>query len=479
MRKKFILNIFFLISLNLLIKPFWIFGIDRTIQNVVGSESYGLFFTLFNLSFIFNFILDAGISNYNNQSVAQNSNFLTKHFSNLAGLKLLLGLVYLTLSLISGYFLNYSGTELKLLLFLTLNQFLLSFILFLRSNISGLQIFWLDSIISISDRLLLILICAVLLWAPFIDSTFQIEWLAYSQTAAYLITMIVSYLIVISKSKKHFHFPNKSFIISILKKSLPFAFIILFMTLYFRVDAIMIEQLLPNGKYQAGLYAQGYRFLDMINNFIFLFIGILFPLLSKQISLGEPIKKLVQFCIEILALPILFVVGMGLFLAHDIIALSYDDVQHESGTALMILLCSYVPLIFAQVYGTALTAGGKLKEMIMISGLSFFVNIVLNFLLIPIMGIVGAAFTSLASQFVMAFGCYLLANRHFKLNVPFMKLADGIAGLVSVLAFINYYQNLLSTQTVFLILISISVVITLIFIGVRVKEFNMLNNLKK
>ncbi|MGB0390551.1 MAG: oligosaccharide flippase family protein [Salibacteraceae bacterium] len=448
-------------------------------QNVVGSESYGLFFTLFNLSIIFNFILDAGISNYNNNSVAKNSNFLATQFSSLAGLKLMLGIVYLILSLVSGYILNYSGIELKLLLFLSLNQFLLSFILFLRSNISGLQIFWLDSILSILDRTLLILICAVLLWSPWVKESFRIEWLAYSQTAAYLTTLIVSYVIVVSKSKTQFRIPNKQFIFDTLQKSLPFAFIILFMTLYFRVDAIMIEQLLPDGKYQAGLYAQGYRFLDMINNFIFLFIGILFPLLSKQISLNEPIKKLVQFCIEILAIPTLFVLGLGIFLSHEIIQLSYNDVQSESGISLMILLCSYLPLIFGQVYGTVLTAGGKLKEMIVISGLSFFVNIAMNFVLIPQMGIVGAAITSLLSQFVMAIGCYVLAYKFYKLNIPSIKLISSIVGLVVVLISLRYFQNFISSKDIFIVLVSVSIVISLIFSAVRIKEFKELKSLKK
>jgi len=46
MKRKFITNLALVIFLNLLVKPFWIFGIDRTVQNVVGAESYGLYFSL-------------------------------------------------------------------------------------------------------------------------------------------------------------------------------------------------------------------------------------------------------------------------------------------------------------------------------------------------------------------------------------------------------------------------------------------------
>ena len=37
MLKKFLKNIALVLFLNLLIKPFWILGIDRSVQNVVGA----------------------------------------------------------------------------------------------------------------------------------------------------------------------------------------------------------------------------------------------------------------------------------------------------------------------------------------------------------------------------------------------------------------------------------------------------------
>ena len=56
MQRKFLTNLGLLLFLNLLIKPFWIFGIDRTVQNTVGVEEYGFYFVVFNFSFLFNII---------------------------------------------------------------------------------------------------------------------------------------------------------------------------------------------------------------------------------------------------------------------------------------------------------------------------------------------------------------------------------------------------------------------------------------
>ena len=38
-RKNFIGNLLLLLCLNLLIKPFWIFGIEVSVQNMVDTES--------------------------------------------------------------------------------------------------------------------------------------------------------------------------------------------------------------------------------------------------------------------------------------------------------------------------------------------------------------------------------------------------------------------------------------------------------
>ncbi|MDR1761211.1 MAG: hypothetical protein LBR55_02050, partial [Bacteroidales bacterium] len=60
MKRTFIINLILLVFLNILVKPFWIFGIDRTVQNTVGAHDYGIYAALFSLSIILNIFLDMG-----------------------------------------------------------------------------------------------------------------------------------------------------------------------------------------------------------------------------------------------------------------------------------------------------------------------------------------------------------------------------------------------------------------------------------
>jgi len=94
MHRKFLSSLGLLLFLNLLIKPFWILGIDRAVQNSVSPADYGLYYALFNFSFLFNILLDLGITNLNNKNIAQNHHILNKHLSSIVTLRLLLGIFY-------------------------------------------------------------------------------------------------------------------------------------------------------------------------------------------------------------------------------------------------------------------------------------------------------------------------------------------------------------------------------------------------
>src|ERR1043165_362000 len=188
MRRKFATNLLFLFAANLLVKPFWIFGIDRVVQNQVGAEVYGTYFAVFNYSFLFSIILDFGINNFNNRAISRSNKRAGDYLLNLLLIKTVLGLFYFALTLFSAVSAGYSTVQMRMLLFLGINQVLLSAILYFRSNIAALHLFRTDSVISVLDRLLTISFCLALLYLPVFSNNFNISWFIYAQTLALLIT---------------------------------------------------------------------------------------------------------------------------------------------------------------------------------------------------------------------------------------------------------------------------------------------------
>ncbi len=429
MHKKFLKNLALLLFLNLLVKPFWILGVDRQVQNVVGTDEYGFYFSIFNFSFLFFIFLDLGITNFNNRNIAQNNQLLSKHFAGIASLKLLLGIVYAVIIFLVGIAIGYRGRQLYLLAWVGFNQFLLSFILYLRSNISGLLMFKTDSFLSVLDRMLMIGIVSVLLWTGLFSQKFTIEWFVYAQTLAYGITLIVALTAVIGKSGTLKLNWNTAFFLMIIKKSLPFALLVLIMSFYNRIDSVLIERLLPGklGDEQSGVYAQAYRLLDAGQNFSYLFAVLLLPLFSKMIKEKIDVGGLVRIAFSIIITGSLLVAVSALFFGKEVMQLMY--VRHPDETVLhylgridqsqhifKLLMFSFVCVSSNYIFGTLLTANNNLKALNLIALTGLVTNLAFNFILIPEYHAVGSAYASLSAQTITAVLQMGLAFYYFKLD---------------------------------------------------------------
>ncbi|MHC1706140.1 MAG: oligosaccharide flippase family protein [Bacteroidales bacterium] len=434
MHRKFLTNLGLLLFLNILIKPFWILGIDRTVQNMVGAVDYGIYFVVFNFSFLFNIVLDFGITNFNNRNIAQNNHLLQKHFSSIILLKLLLSLAYFVIIFAIALILGYAGKQLHFLIFLGFNQFLISMILYLRSNISGLMLFKTDSFLSVLDRLIMILICSVLLWGHVTQSAFRIEWFVYIQTFSYLLTSIVAFLIVLRKASFQKFNWNRPFFILIIKQSFPFAILVLLMTFYNRLDSVMIERLIQGteGERQAGVYASAFRLLDATNMIAYLFAVLLLPIFSKMLKARESIHHMVKLSSTMLITISVIVASGSFFYSYELMNALYNDHVQESAGVFRFLMGGFIPISLTYVFGTLLTANGNLKQLNLMAAGGMLINFLLNLIFIPKYQALGSAYASLITQFTTAFLQLFIAYRIFNLRISLIHFSRIVIYVISV-----------------------------------------------
>jgi len=427
-RKDFVFNLCFLLFLNLLVKPFWILGIDVGVQNQVGAEAYGLYFAIFNFTFMFNILLDMGITNFNNRNIAQNRQLLDKHLSGIIGLRFLLAIVYLAVVFAVALLIGYRGIMLKLLFWTGINQFLNTFLLYLRSNISALLMFKTDSVLSVLDRLIVILICGMLLWGNVTGRPFQIEWFIYSQTAAYLLTIAIALAIIVHKShlrRLHWNWP---FNLMILRKSLPFATLTLLMSFYYRIDSVMIERILPCGisATQAGIYASAFRLLDALVMISYLFSVILLPLFSKMIKEKENLTTVIKPSFSIMYLISVSAVTILFCFREPVMALLYTDHVSASAAVFAILIPCFIPMSFTYIFGTLLTANGSLRRLNITAAIGIAVNFSLNLLLVPHLQARGAAIASISTQCTVSLLQFLIALQELRIPIRSLPLVRSL-----------------------------------------------------
>lgn len=437
MRKQFAFNLAFLIVANLLVKPFWIFGIDRVVQNRLGAAEYGTYFALFNYSLLFSVLLDLGLNNFNNRSIARSPQRLNSYFGNLLSIKVLLSAGYFVVALAFAFLSGFNETQFKLLLLLLLNQALLTLILFFRSNLQALQFFRIDSFVSVSDKLIAAIVCGLMLaGSKFIP--FSIWGFVLAQTFALLITSIVSGVIVAVKAGFQFTFWKNQFSFKILKATFPYALLVLLMSIYNRVDAVMLERLLPEtGAIQAGIYAASYRVFDAANQFGFLFSTILLPLFAVNFRKKISNDKLFDFGLKTIALFAVGVSVVSVTYADSIVGLLYHSNSNKWITVFKITMLCFIPASLTYIAGTFLTAKGELIALCKISALGMLFNIGVNFMLIADYGALGCAIAALATNVLMLVLHLILVSKNgLPLgSIPVLKIT-AFAGAIFLVAFL-------------------------------------------
>lgn len=466
MQKKFVANLAFLLFMNLFIKSIYILGFETQVQNEVGAASYGIYFAIFNFSFLLTIVLDFGITNFNNKNIAQNNHLLTKHFSGLFTLKILLAIIYIVVVVVAGLLIGYDTRLMKLLLVQGFNMFLLFFINYLRSNLAGLHLFKTDAVVSILDRSILIVLCIVMLKTDMLKEPDGIMYFVYAQTIGYSISVITAFLIILNKTHTFKLKWNWAFSLMILKKSLPFAILTLLMSFYNRIDTVMIERMLPKGvgDVQSGIYAQAFRLLDATNMIAFLTAGMLLPIFSRMLKHKESVESLVKLISTLLLTPAI-VIGVGcVFYSKELMGLLYQVHVEESAKIFSLLMLSFIAVSTTYIFGTLLTANGNMKQLNTMAAFGMILNITLNLLLIRQFEAYGSAISSMITQYLTAIIQVIIAQRIFKFKINYKLINTLIIFAMGVVA-INYGSKMLDLNWMMSFVIMVAACILWAFIS--------------
>jgi O-antigen/teichoic acid export membrane protein len=418
--RSFYSNLFFSLGLNLMVKPVAIFAIDAAVQNIVGQQ-YGIYFAFFNFSLIISIVFDLGVNNFSTRLSAQNLPEAKKLFSTILSLRFLLMLVYLAGIGLLKVFVTLSWTEYRLVLLLGLNQFLIANISFFRSYFAGLQRFRLDAFLSILDRLLLILSIGYIIYIyPDGFKLIDIETYSIFQFACYAMSFFVSGGLALYLLKPELELPRLKAILPVVKKSFPFALLIVLMTLYTRIDALLLLHFsVDKGQQEAAYYAQAYRLIDALYMFAMVFAGLLFPMFAKMLkenpqAIGPLVAQASKLLLGSSIAFMVFSFVRGGILMDQI----YDHTSVQSNTILFLLSIAFFGMASNLIYGSLLTAKGSLKVLHIISFVGLLVNISLNLIFIPKVlngGAVIAAGVAALTQILVALTQAIYCKRLFDL----------------------------------------------------------------
>jgi O-antigen/teichoic acid export membrane protein len=268
----------------------------------------------------------------------------------------------------------------------------------------------------------------------------------YAQTAGYALTALIGFLIVLNKTHTFKLNWDWAFNRMILKKSFPFAILVLLMTFYNRLDSVMIERILPGdlGKKETGIYAKAFRLLDAANMIAYLFSIQLLPLFSRMLKNKENIEKIVKLSFTILITPALIISISSIFYSAHFYEYIYKG-ETEGHEILSLLMCCFTAISTTYIFGTLLTANGNLKYLNLMALSGIFINLILNFILIPIYHAKGSAISSVITQFITCLIQVFISYKIFKFHYN-KQLLISLILFIAGLFFINFITINYTTQ---------------------------------
>jgi O-antigen/teichoic acid export membrane protein len=417
MRGQFLRNIALLLGINLLIKPVYIFGIDRTMQNHVGTETWGWYATLLSFCYLFQVVNDFGIQSFNTRHISQHRQLLAKHFPGLLTIKTLFALLFLGVVHLAGMWAGYAPGW--LFFAIAVNLVLTSLLLFLRSNIAGLGFYRNDSLLSAADKLIMIAVVGAVLLTPHLREGWTILHFALAQTFSLLLAIAMAVGLLWRHLQWRPFRLNPAFMRLALRQMAPFALVTFLMVLYTRLDMVMLEKLLPDGAHQAGIYAAGFRLLDAANNVGFLAAGLLLPMFARMLKTGEAIAPLLLTAFRILFPLALIGAGLMFFYGGPVMMLLHaPNADAYWGSVAGIVFSSFIAISLMYLFGSLLSAAGRLGPMNRIFAVGVVANVALNFWLIPEHQALGAAWASLVTQSGVAIALVWLSASSLNVAVP-------------------------------------------------------------
>lgn len=185
----------------------------------------------------------------------------------------------------------------------------------------------------------------------------------------------------------------------------------------YNVDSILIGVMLGPGP--VGWYAAAYKPITASLTVVVTYFQGLFPALSR--SYHEDREKFREIVVRSVRFSAIFAIPLGVggsLLADPVIHLLFGDSYAASVVPLQLLAWSAVLVTLRGNFRYPLNAAGKQQLDLTCAGAASALNVVLNLLLIPRYGIVGAGAATLGSEI----GWFLLARHLFVRHVLDLRL---------------------------------------------------------
>lgn len=402
-------------AVHLLVKLGWVLGMEPAVQRTLGNAEWGLYFSAYSLAGMLLVVLDAGLTTHQTRLLSTRPETISAVFRHQLGLKLLLFLLYL-LSLTAAHaLLGWPREQFQLLMVLGVFQGFLSWNAFLRAFMAVQGKFRGEALLANLDKFLLMLLLGIAfgLYPEKLpsDGTTYARLLA----AVALFSWALSLLLMLKQpGMSGPWFPVKEWKKALLQ-GMPYAVLALIMGLYLRLELVWMRTFLPSdseSNQMLGIYAAAWRPLDAFFQFSALFSVIVLPMASRWIGQRKNLNTLWWTVISSMGLLAWVLAGLLLTYPMTLTQGLYSQDLAATAGLMSSLALGFLGLSLSLIAGTFLTAGGKIRDLIVVASITACLQLLADAILIPWAGSTGAAWAFNLGQGISAILLLILTYRN-------------------------------------------------------------------
>ena len=203
------------------------------------------------------------------------------------------------------------------------------------------------------------------------------------------------------------------------------------------VDRLIIKDLLDLS--QVGIYSLGYRLGGFMNILVIMPFSLIWAPMrmqyAKNQNAGEFTSRIVSYYT---------VVGVGIVLLSmlfggDIMVFFFRNKDYAGAAPVFpVIMFSLMLYGYQGILDFGIYLHRKVYVYIIISVLGIILNVVLNYLLIPVYGYMAAAFITLITYFFTSSLIYLISNRLHPIRMEWSRITGPIAMLCVSYGLVNY-----------------------------------------
>lgn len=367
------------------------------IARYVGAEGTGKYFFALSFTTIFVIFVDMGFNNVLIREAAKMKDKIQKFFSTVISAKILFAIFTYIAAVVTINLMGYPEQTKHLVYLSAVTMIFDSFHQSIYGTLRAIGDLRWEAIGIVGSQLL-----TLTMGSYFLFFGYPLIFLILAFTIPSIINVVYSGSVLFFyyniKFKPEFH---KQTFLHLGRIAVPFALAAIFERVYSHVDTVILSKMAGNES--VGWYSIPKKISNAFRFFPSALIAAIYPRFSEHFKNNkEKLSFLFERGMKYLLI-IAFPVSIGIIiLAPDIIVHIYTEEYLKSILPLRILMISMIFSFIGFLTGGMLNACERQKTQTAIVGVTMVVNIILNFLLIPKLGILGAAIAALVGNGILA-----------------------------------------------------------------------------